>query len=161
MSEFGDIDVNKLLNDTMQLLEPQIRKSNIVIERQFAEVPPRIHGSAGKLQQVFTNLVMNARDAILNEGTITLRTSYQNENEVLVEVQDDGTGIDPEDINKIYDPFFTTKAVGSGTGLGMAVSYGIVQEHLGTITATSEVGKGTTFKLVFPVSKKHDRRVAS
>jgi PAS domain S-box-containing protein len=160
-SEFGEIDVNKLLNDTMQLLEPQIRKSNVAIKREFADIPPKIHGSAGKLQQVFTNLVMNARDAILNEGTITLRTSYRNEKEVVVEVTDDGTGISPEDINKIYDPFFTTKAVGSGTGLGMAVSYGIVQEHSGTITANSEIGKGTTFKLVFPIHQRTDRRVAS
>ncbi|MDH3492373.1 MAG: ATP-binding protein [Acidobacteriota bacterium] len=160
-SDFGEIDVNKLLDDTLQLLEPQVRKSNVTIVRDYAEVPPKVHGSAGKLQQVFTNLVINARDAILNEGTITLRTSYRNDNEVVIEVSDDGVGINPEDINKIYDPFFTTKSVGTGTGLGMAVSYGIVQEHSGTITANSEVGKGTTFTLIFPVSHKHDHRVAS
>ncbi len=154
-SEFGEIDVNKLLEDTLQLLEPQIRKSNIRIVKEYAAVPPRIHGSAGKLQQVFTNLIINARDAILNDGTITLRTSYRRDHEVVIEVSDNGTGINPEDINKIYDPFFTTKSVGSGTGLGMAVSYGIVQEHAGTITANSEVGKGTTFTLVFPVVQ-HD-----
>ncbi len=156
-TEFGEIDVNKLLDDTLQLLEPQIRKSNIVIVREFEAIPPKIHGSAGKLQQVFTNLVLNACDAILGEGTITLKTSFRNEREVVVRVSDNGTGISPEDINKIYDPFFTTKAVGSGTGLGMAVSYGIVQEHAGTITAQSEVGNGTTFTLVFPTVQGHDR----
>ncbi|NNE67271.1 MAG: PAS domain S-box protein [Pyrinomonadaceae bacterium] len=161
LSEFGDIDVNKLLDDTLQLLEPQMRKSRIAIMKEYADVPPVIHGDAGKLQQVFTNLVINARDAIVSEGSITLRTSYRNENEVVIEVEDDGSGINPEDINKIYDPFFTTKSVGSGTGLGMAVSYGIVQEHSGTITANSEVGKGTTFTLIFPIARKSDHRAAS
>ena len=133
----------------------------MAILKEYADSPPRIDGNAGKLQQVFTNLVMNARDAIAEEGTITLRTSYRNENEVVIEVSDDGMGINPEDMNKIFDPFFTTKSVGTGTGLGMAVSYGIVQEHSGTITARSELGKGTTFKLVFPLSRNRDQRVAS
>ncbi len=156
-AEFGEIDVNKLLDDTLQLLEPQIRKSNIQIVCDFSAIPPKIHGSAGKLQQVFTNLVLNACDAILGDGVITLQTSFRKEKEIVVKVSDNGTGISPEDINKIYDPFFTTKAVGSGTGLGMAVSYGIVQEHAGTITAQSEVGNGTTFTLVFPMAQGHDR----
>ena len=113
------------------------------------------------MQQVFTNLIINARDALLDGGEITLDTEYQSENEVAIEVSDTGTGIEPEDLNKIFDPFFTTKAVGSGTGLGMAVSYGIVQEHSGTINASSKVGEGTTFRLIFPIAQKQNRRVAS
>jgi PAS domain S-box-containing protein len=159
-TEFTEIDVNKLLNDTLQLLEPQLRQSQIEIVKDYSKFPPKIFGNAGKLQQVFTNLILNARDSILGEGTITLITSFDNEDQVIIEVTDTGTGIEPENLNKIYDPFFTTKGVGSGTGLGMAVSYGIVQEHAGAIEAISEVGEGTTFKLVFPFAHKEQKKRA-
>lgn len=155
-AEFVEIDVNKLLNDTLQLLEPQLRKTQIDVVKTYSESSPRIYGNAGKLQQVFTNLILNARDAILAEGTITLTTLNDAFGEIVVEVIDTGTGIEPENLSKIYDPFFTTKTVGSGTGLGMAVSYGIVQEHAGTIEAISEVGSGTTFRLVFPAVKDQE-----
>ncbi len=159
--EFTEIDINKLLDDTLQLLEPQLRKSSIEIVRKYASIPPKIFGDPGKLQQVFTNLIMNARDAILNGGEIRLTTAYEGENDISIQVSDNGVGIEPEHLNKIFDPFFTTKAVGNGTGLGMAVSYGIVQEHSGTISASSKVGKGTTFRIVFPIAQKQKRRVAS
>ncbi|MGI8641334.1 MAG: ATP-binding protein [Pyrinomonadaceae bacterium] len=153
-TEFDEINVNKLLEDTLQLLEPQMRKSRVEIVKNYVAIPPKVFGNAGKLQQVFTNLIINARDAMLGGGTITLTTSFDNEDEVVIEVTDTGSGIEPENLNKIYDPFFTTKGVGSGTGLGLAVSYGIVQEHAGTIETTSEVGFGTTFRLVFPIARK-------
>ncbi len=159
-TEFTEIDVNKLLNDTLQLLEPQLRQTQIEIKKNYSKLPPKIFGNAGKLQQVFTNLILNSRDSILGEGTITLSTLFENEDQIVIEVTDTGTGIEPENLNKIYDPFFTTKGVGSGTGLGMAVSYGIVQEHAGIIEATSEIGEGTTFKLVFPVAHKQHRQRA-
>ncbi|MCB1023540.1 MAG: PAS domain S-box protein [Acidobacteria bacterium] len=160
-TEFTEIDVNNLLEDTLQLLEPQLRKANVEISKFYADVPPIMMGDAGKLQQVFTNLIINARDAILNGGEISLLTKFSGVEELMIEVSDTGTGIEPEHLNKIFDPFFTTKAVGSGTGLGMAVSYGIVQEHAGTISATSKVGEGTTFRLVFPVAIDEKRRFAS
>ena len=154
-TEFTDIDVNKLLDDTLQLLEPQMRKSQVAITKNYAETAPKIYGNASKLQQVFTNLIINARDAMaFGGGTITLTTSFDDDDQIVVEVTDTGSGIEPENLNKIYDPFFTTKGVGSGTGLGLAVSYGIVQEHAGTIETISEVGEGTTFRLVFPVVQK-------
>ncbi len=153
-AEFTEIDLNKLLDDTLQLLEPQLRKSQVEIVKNYSDIPPKVFGNAGKLQQVFTNLIINARDAMFGGGEITLTTDFENEDEVVIEVTDTGSGIEPENLIKIYDPFFTTKDVGSGTGLGLAVSYGIVQEHAGTITATSEVGFGTTFRLVFPVAQK-------
>jgi len=156
-AEFTEIDVNKLLDDTLQLLEPQLRKSNVEIIKNYAAVPPKIYGNAGKLQQVFTNLIINARDAMFAGGEIRLTTALDAEDKIVVEVSDTGSGIEPENLTKIYDPFFTTKGVGSGTGLGLAVSYGIVQEHAGTITATSEIGFGTTFRLVFPVARKQER----
>ncbi len=160
-TEFTDLDVNQLLEDTLQLLEPQLRKASVDIVKNYAGVPPKIFGNAGKLQQVFTNLIINARDAILNGGEITLTTQYEGDTELSIEVSDNGTGIEPEHLNKIFDPFFTTKAVGSGTGLGMAVTYGIVQEHSGTISASSKLGDGTTFRLVFPVALNQTQRVAS
>ena len=159
-TEFTEINLNKLLEDTLQLLEPQMRKSNIEIIKNYADIPPKIFGNAGKLQQVFTNLIINARDAMFGGGTITLLTACSNEDEVIIEVSDTGSGIEAENLNKIYDPFFTTKSVGSGTGLGLAVSYGIVQEHAGTIEAQSEIGNGTTFRLAFPIAQKQKRQRA-
>ena len=157
-TEFGEIDVNKILDDTLQLLEPQLRKSRVEVLKNYLEKPPKIYGNAGKLQQVFTNLVLNARDAMFDGGTITLTTSAAGDEAVVIEVADTGIGIDPENMSKIYDPFFTTKGVGSGTGLGLAVSYGIVQEHAGTIEVESEVGGGTTFRLEFPVAEKRQQQ---
>jgi len=149
-----------LINDTLQLLEPQFRKSNIEIVKNSAEIPPKIFGNAGKLQQVFTNLILNARDAIIGGGTITLSTDFD-EDQIIIEVSDTGEGIAPENLKKIYDPFFTTKGVGSGTGLGLAVSYGIVQEHAGSIEVTSEISSGTTFRLIFPKAQLHQQRAVS
>ncbi len=158
--EFVDIDINKLLNDTLQLLEPQLRKSNIEIIKEYAETPPRISGSSGKLQQVFTNLILNARDAMFNGGTITLKTLLDSPDGAGVEVVDTGEGIPAENLKKVFDPFFTTKEVGSGTGLGLAVSYGIIQEHNGTIEVQSVEGEGTTFRLVFPTAQEVGRKRA-
>ena len=158
--EFGEIDLNKLLNDTLQLLETQLRKSNIEIVKDYTANPPTISGSGGKLQQVFTNLILNARDAMFNGGTITLKTIVEDNGGVVVEVSDTGEGIPAENLKKVFDPFFTTKEVGSGTGLGLAVSYGIVQEHSGTIEARSTHGDGATFRLVFPTVRTNGRKLA-
>lgn len=158
--ESAEIDVNRLLDDTLQLLEPQLRKSNVEIIRRYNEVPLKIFGNGGKLQQVFTNLVLNARDAMFAGGSITLRTAETDEGEVEIEVTDTGEGIDPENLGKIFDPFFTTKGVGNGTGLGLAVTYGIVQEHGGSIEVSSEKDHGTTFRIYFPaVSRSRQRKV--
>ena len=127
-AEFTLVEVNKLVDDTLQLLEPQLRRNEVEIIRDFSPLNPVIKGSAGKLQQVLTNLILNAQDAMNGNGRITLMTGGTDE-DVTISVSDNGSGIAAENISKIYDPFFTTKAVGAGTGLGLAVSYGIVQEH--------------------------------
>ncbi|HUR97222.1 MAG TPA: ATP-binding protein [Pyrinomonadaceae bacterium] len=158
--ESAEVDVNKLLDDTLQLLEPQLRESNIQIVKNYTSTPPRVFGNSGKLQQVFTNLILNARDAMGSGGRIALITLV-NDGEVNIEVSDTGEGISEENLNKIFDPFFTTKGVGNGTGLGLAVSYGIVQEHAGTIEVQSEEGNGTTFKLSFPATSKQRQRAVS
>ncbi len=159
-SEFTEIDVNKLLNDTLQLLEPQLRKSNIEIAKDYAPMPPTIWGNGGKLQQVLTNLILNARDAMFSGGSITLRTYLEPDSDVVIEVSDTGEGIPAENLKKVFDPFFTTKGVGNGTGLGLAVSYGIVQEHAGSIEARSDNGTGATFRLVFPSAANRQRQRA-
>jgi PAS domain S-box-containing protein len=160
-SDFGDIDINKLLDDTLQLLEPQLRKSQVVVVKNYAETPPKVYGDGGKLQQVFTNLIMNARDAMFEGGTITLTTDTSDDSRIAVEVHDTGVGIEPENLKKVFDPFFTTKGVGNGTGLGLAVSYGIVQDHGGSIDARSAKDEGATFRLVFPAAGKRQQRAVS
>jgi two-component system, NtrC family, sensor kinase len=118
---------------------------------------PLIHGNSGKLQQVFLNLFLNAKDAMAGKGG-TLYISTANGDSVQVNISDSGAGIAPEHINKIYDPFFTTKNVpregqSRGTGLGLSVTYGIIQEHAGKIRVDSQPGQGTTFQLEFPMRK--------
>jgi PAS domain S-box-containing protein len=152
--EFDELDMNQLLNDTLQLLEPQLRKSNIEIVKEYADSLPRVYASAGKLQQVYTNLILNARDACNGGGTITLRTFSHNGDGVTAEVADTGEGIPPENLKKVFDPFFTTKGIGNGTGLGLAVTYGIIQEHAGTIEVASTESVGTTFRTVLPTAQK-------
>jgi hypothetical protein len=151
-SEFAEINVNKVLDDTLQLLEVQLRRNQAKLVKNYAQNLPPIFGNAGKLQQVFTNLILNARDALLDNGAIEITTETSKDG-VLIKISDNGTGISPENLNKIYDPFFTTKEVGKGTGLGLAVSYGIVQEHAGEINVESTPGEGTTFRLTFPLAQ--------
>jgi PAS domain S-box-containing protein len=161
VTEFAEVDLNRVLDDTLQLLEPQLRHSRIELERDYAGELPRVYGNAGKLQQVFTNLLLNARDAIPDGGRVTLRTAADERDAVTVEVADTGIGIAPENVARIYDPFFTTKGVGRGTGLGLAVSYGIVQEHSGHITVESAPGRGTTFRITLPTASARTRLQAA
>jgi len=161
-SEFTAVDVHRVLDDTLQLLEPQLRRSQIEIVREYAKDLPQVHGNSVKLQQVFTNLILNARDSIANgSGRITLATQNGDDGLVMVEVADTGVGIAAEDVAKIYDPFFTTKGVGRGTGLGLAVTYGIVQEHSGHISVSSTPGLGTTFRITLPITDPRVRLQAA
>lgn len=149
-TEFGEIHVARVLDDTLQLLEPQLRRSQIEIVRRYDNDAPEAYANAGKLQQVFTNLILNARDAIPDGGRIIVATGTAEDGSLIAEISDTGIGIAPENVAKIYDPFYTTKGVGQGTGLGLAVSYGIIQEHAGRISVDSEPGRGTTFRITLP-----------
>jgi PAS domain S-box-containing protein len=151
-TEFGEVDIHRVLDDTLQLLEPQLRSNQIEIVRAYQEEQPLVFGNSGKLQQIFTNLLLNARDAIPNGGKIRISTAQGDNGSLVIEVADSGIGIAPENVAKIYDPFYTTKGVGRGTGLGLAVSYGIVQEHSGHISVESTPGRGTTFRISLPTS---------
>jgi len=157
-TEFTDVNVNKIIAETLNLLEHQFKTSRIRVETDFHGDLPLIHGNAGKLQQVFLNLFVNAKDAMAG-GSGTLRIATGNGTGVQVSVSDTGPGIAPEHINKIYDPFFTTKTSpregqSRGTGLGLSVTYGIIQEHAGKIRVESLPGRGTTFHLEFPLIRK-------
>ena len=156
-TEFGELDIARVLDDTLQLLEPQLRRNQIEIVRSYDREAPEAFGNAGKLQQVFTNLILNARDAIMDGGRITIATSAAEDGSLAVEISDTGVGIAPENVAKIYDPFYTTKGVGQGTGLGLAVSYGIVQEHTGRIGVESIPGRGTTFRITLPSARARAR----
>jgi len=157
VAEFGDVDLNKVITDTLTLLEHQFKKSRIKVCDELAHDLPLIHGNQGKLQQVFLNLFLNAKDAMTQGGELRVATS--NGSGVHVEVTDTGSGIAPEHIQRIYDPFFTTKTSpregqNRGTGLGLSVTYGIIQEHAGKIRVESRPGQGTTFYLEFPMTRK-------
>lgn len=115
---------------------------------------PEIKCVPSQLNQVFMNLLVNASQAIPEQGQITIRTG-SSETEVWVEIEDTGRGIPPENIDRIFEPFFTTKPVGQGTGLGLSLSYGIVKKHNGRIELSSEVGKGSRFKVILPRGGNH------
>jgi two-component system NtrC family sensor kinase len=156
-TEFGEVDVNKVIHDTLALLEHQFKTTRIQVDNELSDHLPTIHGNAGRLQQVFLNLFLNAKDAMPEGGT--LRIASSNGEAVSVKVSDTGSGIAQEHIQRIYDPFFTTKAApregqGKGTGLGLSVTYGIIQEHAGKIRVESRPGEGTTFYLDFPLARK-------
>jgi two-component system NtrC family sensor kinase len=156
-AEFTALDLNHIIEDTLKLLEHQFRASQVQLETALEDNLPPILGNSGKLQQVFLNLFLNAKDAMAAGGT--LRVATQANGLVAVDISDTGSGIALEHMQRIYDPFFTTKStVGEGqrrgTGLGLAVSYGIIQEHAGKIQVESQVGSGTTFHLEFPLVRK-------
>ncbi len=156
-TEFADIDINKVIGDTLALLEHQFKTAKIQVHADLTPGISAIQGNSGRLQQVFLNLFLNAKDAMVGGGQLKIATS--NGEMVSVRVSDTGSGIAAEHIQRIYDPFFTTKTApqegqNRGTGLGLSVTYGIIQEHAGKIRVESNPGAGTTFALDFPLSRK-------
>ncbi len=163
-AEYRETDVNGIIRDTLTLLEHQFKTAQISVETELKPDLPPIMGNAGKLQQVFLNLFLNAKDAMASRAAEngerrTLRVATEVNGHVSISIADSGLGIAPEHLRRIYDPFFTTKTARRdgqprGTGLGLAVTYGIIQEHSGKIHVESQVGSGTTFYLEFPVLRK-------
>jgi two-component system NtrC family sensor kinase len=153
-TEFRETNLNQVIRDTLSLLEHQFKTAQIAIDLELADDLPAINGNSGKLQQVFLNLLLNAKDAMPGGGRLRVATLANGHVEAVV--SDSGNGIAPEHLKRIYDPFFTTKTTPRpgerrGTGLGLSVSYGIIQEHAGKIHAESAVGAGTSFHLEFPL----------
>jgi len=155
-TEFRETDLNQVIRDTLSLLEHQFKKAEILVDVDLTEDLPGIHGNPGKLQQVFLNLLLNAKDAMPGGGRLRVATLVNGHVEAVI--SDSGSGIAPEHLKRIYDPFFTTKSTPKpgdrrGTGLGLSVSYGIIQEHAGKIHVESAIGAGTTFHLEFPLMR--------
>ena len=148
----GPIDLHAVINDVLALLEHQLQTGKVKIRRDQASQALVVDGVEHKLQQVFLNLFLNARDAMPRGGWLSIATRIES-GEAVVEVADTGSGIPSEHLARIYDPFFTTKSIGQGTGLGLSIAYGIVREHDGSIHVESSVGQGTRFTLRLPLSQ--------
>ena len=147
----GPVDVNTVIADVLVLLEHQLDTGNIKVRRELATPAVVVQGIEFKMQQVFLNLFLNARDAMPSGGWLTVGSRAE-EGRAVIDVADTGVGISAAHLSRIYDPFFTTKTVGQGTGLGLSVTYGVVQEHRGTITCASRPGHGTRFTLTLPLA---------
>ena len=143
-------DLNKLIGEWMDFFESRCAKSGIQIVVERDEGLPNVNGDPAQLNQVFVNVVVNAIQAMPSGGTLTIKTMRKRDRASII-VQDTGQGIEEENMNKIFLPFFTTKEVDEGTGLGLSVVYGIVNEHGGTIEVDSKKGQGSTFSIKFPV----------
>jgi two-component system, NtrC family, sensor kinase len=149
------VNLNESLTEVTSLLAHQFELDNIVLRTELDGSLPKMVADAEKLKQVFMNLLMNAKQAISGKGQITIATSKEDSGEsVQVSVADTGCGIPSDLIDKIFDPFFTTKPVGEGTGLGLSVSYGIIQDHSGRIEVESHPGQGSKFVITLPVQEE-------
>jgi signal transduction histidine kinase len=158
-SERTVVDVNAVVGDVLALLEHQFEKGSVKIRRELADGVIPVVGFEFKLQQVFLNLFLNARDAMPSGGWLTIATRVDG-HEVVAEVSDTGTGIPSEHLDRIYDPFFTTKPIGQGTGLGLSITYGIVREHDASIQCQSAPGQGTRFTLRFKLAQTNAQLAA-
>ncbi|CUT02974.1 two-component system sensor histidine kinase NtrB [Candidatus Kryptobacter tengchongensis] len=154
---YTKVNVNNELHHVIELLKHQFEKSNIKLNLKFSEDIPSIYADCSQIHQVFLNIIVNAIQAINQNGVIEIET-FAKDGYVNIKFRDNGVGILPEHIHKIFEPFFTTKEAGKGTGLGLAVSKRIIDEHNGKIEVESTPGKGTVFTVKFPTYiKKEDK----
>jgi len=150
---FKEVNLNQVIEETLTLVAHPFRAANVQVVKNLEGDLPAVLGSTNRLQQVFLNLFLNAKDAMPSGGMLEVRSAANN-GSVEIEVADTGMGIQRENLARVFDPFFTTKATGRGTGLGLSVSYGIIKEHAGKIEVRSTPGKGTSFRLEFPAVRK-------
>ena len=151
-TDVGPVDLHAVIADVLSLLEHQFRNGNVQVRKDFAIEALIVPSVEHKLQQIFLNLFINARDAMPKGGWLSISTRLEG-GQAVIEVADTGAGIQPDHLSRIYDPFFTTKPIGQGTGLGLSITYGIVRENGGVITCESAEGKGTLFRLLFPLAQ--------
>ena len=144
------VDINQVIEQVLTMVGHQAQLQNVEVVKDFDPSLPKVMADFAQLQQIFTNLTLNAIQAMPDGGRLTIRSSAV-DGEVRIDVQDTGCGISKENMNKLFTPFFTTKAKGKGVGLGLAVVHGIIERHKGRIKVQSEVGKGTTFTLYLGV----------
>ena len=150
------VDLNESVRKVLALLEYRLNRKQVDLQLDLAQDLPEINGDDGLLKEVIMNLLLNSFDAVAENGRIAVKTVLQTDNRVALIVKDDGTGMAPEVLDKIFDPFYTTKPAGEGTGLGLSVALGIVEAHGGQITAQSTPGQGSTFTVVLPIGDKHE-----
>jgi two-component system NtrC family sensor kinase len=147
-----EADANEILRRTLSLLQNQAQFHNITITTTLRDSLPKAMMDSSQIQQVFTNIILNAAEAIEGQGEVKITTrTVEDGQSIEIEFTDTGCGIPQENLEKIFDPFFTTKEVGRGTGLGLAVSYGIIARHKGSIEVKSSPSKGTTFIIRLPL----------
>jgi signal transduction histidine kinase len=145
-------DLHALIKKVLQELLKQSSFERVQIIRQFSPEISTLHADPDQLQQVFTNLLNNAAEAIAGEGTITVTTQQVDQEWLEIKISDTGIGIPEENLGKLFTPFFTTKALGKGTGLGLSIVYGIIKIHRGQIHVSSQVGEGTTITITLPTN---------
>lgn len=147
-------DIHQIIENCLTIISNQT-KNRINIVKEYLENNLVIKGNVGQFHQIILNILINASQAIEKEGTINIGTKTENEN-VIIEISDTGCGIKKEDISKITDPFFTTKAPGEGTGLGLSITYNLIRAHQGSLQFQSEINKGTTVKITLPNKNNKD-----
>jgi len=155
----NDINIANEIDITLNILYNKI-KGKIQVVKEYAEDIPLVEGYGGQLNQVFMNILDNACYSIKESGTVFIRL-YKNENSVIIEFEDTGCGMKQEHIDRMFDPFYTTKPVGEGSGLGMSIGYKVIQNHNGTIVVDSVEGKGTKLKIELPVTMKKNVEIAN
>lgn len=154
----NNVNLPKEIDTTLNILHNKF-KNKITVHKEYSENIPMVEGYGGQLNQVFMNILDNAAFAIKDKGDVWIRIKEE-ENQVVIEFEDNGCGMEEKDRKKVFDPFFTTKPVGQGTGLGMAISYKVIKNHQGNIELESEPGKGTKFTLTLPLNMKTTEVVA-
>ncbi|AZQ63052.1 hypothetical protein EI427_12640 [Flammeovirga pectinis] len=147
-AQFKEANLEEGIDTSLTLLNNKL-KNRVEVHKDYGNIP-LVNCNESKVNQVFMNILNNAEQAIKGEGNLSIKT-WSDEKMVYIRITDDGGGMDKETVNKIFDPFFTTKPVGLGTGLGMSISFGIIQDHKGDIKVDSEVGKGTSFTIILPI----------
>ena len=151
--DFEPVNLNEALELSLSLIEHQIRLQQIELNRELAKDLPRVIGNTNLLQQVFLDLILNAYNAMPEGGKLTISTLVNSDGEVEVRFADTGFGIPRENLEYIFDPFFTTMPVGKGAGLGLSASYGIIQQHGGSLEVESKVDVGSTFTVKLPLTR--------
>ena len=150
------VNANEVIERAFSLLSHSAQMQNVEVIRDLSPTLPEVMADFDQLQQVCTNLILNAIQAMSDGGRLTMRTSLDGNDQVKIEVEDTGCGISEENLKKLFTPFFTTKKEVKGVGLGLAVSYGIIQRHKGRIEVNSEEGKGTTFTIYLPLRHEEE-----
>ena len=152
--EYNSVDLNEVLDAVLTLTHHKIELQNIQLRTKLHPGPLLVHGDINQLQQCFLNLIFNAIEAMTEGGKLSVVSELDSvDKNALIEIQDTGCGIHEEVLDHIFDPFFTTKEEGEGTGLGLSITHGIVKSHGGNIKVNSQVGKGSSFILNFPIQQ--------